>query len=60
MDLLFWMKRWPSPIKSPKPEIGGDMLINQFHHFIKSEYQEAYKEAILENVRQTIHLCLGA
>ncbi len=30
------------------------MLIFQFHHFIKPEMIEAYKQAILENARQTI------
>ena len=31
------------------------MLIYQFHHYIKPEYVEAYKEAILENAGITIH-----
>jgi (4S)-4-hydroxy-5-phosphonooxypentane-2,3-dione isomerase len=30
------------------------MLIFQFHHYIKPEFVEAYKEAILENARITI------
>jgi autoinducer 2-degrading protein len=30
------------------------MLIFQFHHFVKPECVEAYKAAILENVRQTV------
>ena len=30
------------------------MLIFQFHHFIKSELVEAYKEAILANARLTV------
>lgn len=30
------------------------MFIFQVHHFIKPEYVEAYKEATLENARQTI------
>jgi len=31
------------------------MLIFQFHHYVKPEFIEAYKEAILENAHQTIH-----
>ena len=31
------------------------MLICQFHHYIKPAFVEAYKAAILENVRPTIH-----
>ena len=54
MDFLFWMKPWQSPIRPSKPESGGNMLIFQFHHFIKPGCQELYKEAILENVRQTV------
>ena len=30
------------------------MLIFQFHHYVKPEFVEAYKEAILENARVTI------
>ncbi len=30
------------------------MLIFQFHHYIKPEFVEAYKAAILENARQAI------
>ena len=30
------------------------MLIYQFHHYIKPELVEAYKDAILENVRETV------
>ena len=31
------------------------MLVFQFHHYIKPEFVEAYKDAILENARVTIH-----
>jgi len=31
------------------------MLIFQFDHFVKPEYVVAYKEAILENARTSIH-----
>ncbi len=31
------------------------MLIFQFHHYVKPEFVEAYKIAILENARITIH-----
>jgi autoinducer 2-degrading protein len=30
------------------------MLIFQFHHYIKPEFVEAYKSAILENAQQTL------
>lgn len=30
------------------------MLIYQFHHYIKPEFVEAYKAAILENARKTL------
>jgi len=30
------------------------MLIFQFHHYIKPELVEAYKEAILEDARETV------
>lgn len=30
------------------------MLIFQFHHYVKPEFFEAYKAAILENARQAI------
>ena len=30
------------------------MLIYQFHHYIKPEFIEAYKAAILENARLTV------
>ena len=30
------------------------MLIYQFHHYIKPELVEAYKAAILENVRESV------
>ncbi|MBU0510164.1 MAG: antibiotic biosynthesis monooxygenase [Chloroflexi bacterium] len=30
------------------------MLIFQFHHYIKPEFVEAYKAAILANVRETV------
>jgi len=30
------------------------MLIYQFHHYIKPEFVEAYKDAILENVRESV------
>ena len=31
------------------------MLIFQFHHYIKPEFVDAYRDAILENARITIH-----
>ena len=31
------------------------MLIFQFHHYVKPEFVEAYRQAILENARKTIH-----
>jgi quinol monooxygenase YgiN len=31
------------------------MLIFQFHHFVKPEFVDAYREAILENARVTVH-----
>jgi autoinducer 2-degrading protein len=31
------------------------MLVFQFHHYIKPEFVKAYKTAILENARLTIH-----
>ena len=31
------------------------MLIFQFHHYVKPEFVEAYKAAILENAHITIH-----
>lgn len=31
------------------------MLVFQFHHYVKPELIEAYKAAILENARVTIH-----
>jgi len=34
---------------------GGDfMLIFQFHHYIKPEFVEEYKEATIDNARQTV------
>ncbi len=30
------------------------MLIYQFHHYIKPEFVEAYKKAIIENAQKTI------
>ena len=30
------------------------MLIFQFHHYIKSEFIEAYKAAIIENAREAV------
>jgi len=31
------------------------MLVFQFHHYLKPEFVESYKEAILENARLTVH-----
>ncbi len=31
------------------------MLIYQFHHYIKPEFVEAYKKAIIANAQKTIH-----